>query len=111
MNLLFYVGLITVGRDLNQYKIVVTNLINFSVIIILICKSVILNLRSLSRGGGGGGGGGGGERERDGRRYIFLWLTGAETFQIIWVIGVRITWLEGEERILSPQKSEKFYLI
>ena len=25
----------------------------------------------------------------DGRRYIFLWVVGAESFQIIWVIGVR----------------------
>ena len=31
------------------------------------------------------GGGGGME---DGRRYIFLWVVGAERFQIIWVISV-----------------------
>ena len=34
----------------------------------------------------------------DGRRYIFLWVVGAESFQIIWVIGVRpnlITWVVG----------------
>ena len=24
----------------------------------------------------------------DGRRYIFLWVVGAESFQIIWVVGV-----------------------
>ena len=34
---------------------------------------------------GGGGGGGGGE---EGKRYIFLWVVGADIFQIIWVIGV-----------------------
>ena len=31
----------------------------------------------------------------DGRQYIFLWVVGAESFQIIWVVGVRpnlITW-------------------
>ena len=35
---------------------------------------------------------------KDGRRYIFLWVVGAESFQIIWVIGVRpnlITWVVG----------------
>ena len=56
----------------------------------------------------------------DGRLYIFLWVVGAESFQIIWVIGVRpnlITWVvgvrcvEGEERILFAKKREKFYLI
>ena len=34
----------------------------------------------------------------DGRRYIFLWVVGAESFQIIWVIGFRpnlITWVVG----------------
>ena len=34
----------------------------------------------------------------DGRGYIFLWVVGAESFQIIWVIGVRtnlITWVVG----------------
>ena len=34
----------------------------------------------------------------DGRRYIFLWVVGAERFQIIWVIGDRpnqITWVVG----------------
>ena len=36
-------------------------------------------------GGGGGGGGGGGE---EGKQYIFLWVVGADIFQIIWVIGV-----------------------
>ena len=35
--------------------------------------------------GGGGGGGGGGE---EGKQYIFLWVVGADIFQIIWVIGV-----------------------
>ena len=37
-------------------------------------------------------------RGKDGRRYIFLWVVGAESFQIIWVIGVRpnqITWVVG----------------
>ena len=56
----------------------------------------------------------------EGRRYIFLWVVGAVRFQIIWVIGVRpnqITWVvdislvEGEERILSAKKREKFYQI
>ena len=36
----------------------------------------------IPRGGGGGGGGG------EGKRYIFLWVVGADIFQIIWVIGV-----------------------
>ena len=31
------------------------------------------------------GGGGGGE---EGKQYIFLWVVGADIFQIIWVIGV-----------------------
>ena len=31
----------------------------------------------------------GGGRREDGRRYTFLWVVGAESFQIIWVIGVR----------------------
>ena len=34
----------------------------------------------------------------DGRRYIFLWVVGAESFQIIWVVGVRpnlTTWVVG----------------
>ena len=33
-----------------------------------------------------------------GRRYIFLWVVGAESFQIIWLIGVQpklITWVIG----------------
>ena len=40
----------------------------------------------------------GGGGWKDGRRYIFLWVVGAESFQIIWVIGVRpylITWVVG----------------
>ena len=44
---------------------------------------------------GGGGGGGGGERRQ---AIYFLWVVGAEIFQIIWVIGVRpnlITWVVG----------------
>ena len=34
----------------------------------------------------------------DGRRYIFLWVVGAESFQIIWVVGVesfQIIWVVG----------------
>ena len=34
----------------------------------------------------------------EGRRYIFLWVVGAESFQIIWVIGVwpnLNTWVVG----------------
>ena len=59
------------------------------------------------------GGGGGGRRGEDGRRYIFLWVVGAESFQIIWVIGVRLNQLvfrcvEGEKRILSAKKRKKF---
>ena len=67
----------------------------------------------------------------DGRQYIFLWVVGAESFQIIWVIGVRpnlitwvgglrpnlITWVvgvsaawKGKEQYYLPKK-EKFYLI
>ena len=36
-----------------------------------------------------------------------------ESFQIIWVIGVRpnlITWVEGEERILSAKKKKEKFL-
>ena len=29
----------------------------------------------------------GGSGVEDGRRYIFLWVVGAESFQIIWVIS------------------------
>ena len=60
-------------------------------------------------------------RGKNSRRYIFLWVVGAESFKIIWVIGVRpnlITWvpmvcvsLRGrgrKERILSANKGEKF---
>ena len=39
----------------------------------------------LGGGGGGGWGGGGGE---EGKRFIFLWVVGADIFQIIWVIDV-----------------------
>ena len=63
------------------------------------------------------GGGGRG----DGRRYIFLWVVGAESFQIIWVIGVQpnlITWLVGvslrgrrRNNIICQKKREFFYLI
>ena len=52
----------------------------------------------------------------DGRRYIFLWVVGAESFQIIWVIGVRpnrITWVvgillrgRGRKNIICPKKRE-----
>ena len=33
----------------------------------------------------GGWGGGGG---KESKQYIFLWVAGADIFQIIWVIGV-----------------------
>ena len=65
--------------------------------------------------GGGGGGGGGG----DGRGYIFLWVFGAESFQIIWVIGVRpnlITWVVGVSlrgrgrKNIVCQKKRSFYI-
>ena len=59
------------------------------------------------------GGWGGGE---DGRRYIFLWVVGAESFQIIWIIGVRpnlITWVvgvslrgRGRKNIICQKKRE-----
>ena len=62
-----------------------------------------------------GEGGGGGE---DGRRYIFLWVVGAESFQIIWGIGVRpnlITWVvgvslreRGTKNIICQKKREVF---
>ena len=39
------------------------------------------NLMLIEWGGGGGG--------EDGRRYIFLRVVGVESFQIIWVVGVR----------------------
>ena len=55
-----------------------------------------------------------------GRRYIFLWVVGAESFQIIWVIGVQpnlITWVvgislrgRGRKNLICPKK-EKFYQI
>ena len=58
-------------------------------------------------------GGGGGE---DSRRYIFLWVVGAESFQIIWIIGVRqnlITWVvgvslrgRGRKNIICQKKRE-----
>ena len=35
-----------------------------------------------------GGGGGGGGVGKEGKQYIFLWVVGADIFQIIWVIGV-----------------------
>ena len=54
----------------------------------------------------------------DGRRYIFLWVVGAESFQIIRVIGVRpnlITWVvgvslrgRGRKNIISQKKREVF---
>ena len=34
----------------------------------------------------------------DGRQYIFLWVVGAESFQIIWVVGAesfQIIWVVG----------------
>ena len=37
-------------------------------------------------------------RGEEGKRYIFLWVVGADIFQIIWVIGVwknLITWVVG----------------
>ena len=50
----------------------------------------------------------------DGRQYIFLWVVGAESFQIIWVNGVRpnlITWvvgasLRGRKNIICQKKRE-----
>ena len=52
----------------------------------------------------------------DGRRYIFLWVVGAESFQIILVIGVRpnlITWVvgisihgRGRKNIICQKKRE-----
>ena len=35
--------------------------------------------KKIPRGGGGG---------EEGKQYIFLWVVGADIFQIIWVIGV-----------------------
>ena len=83
-------------------------------------KICIKNVRAIPEkntwGGGGGGGVDGGWGE-DGRHYIFLWVVGAERFQIIWVIGVRQIklhgWLvfrcvEGEKRILSAKKERSF---
>ena len=50
------------------------------------------------------------------RRYIFLWVVGAESFQIIWVIGVRPnlnTWVvgislcgKGRKNIICQKKRE-----
>ena len=34
----------------------------------------------------------------DGRQYIFLWVVGAESFQIVWVVGAesfQIIWVVG----------------
>ena len=54
--------------------------------------------------------------EEDSRQYIFLWVVGAESFQIIWVIGVRpnlITWVlgislrgRGIKKIICQKKRE-----
>ena len=73
-------------------------------------KYMCAYLRAIPGGGGGGGGG------KDGRRYIFLWVVGAEKFQIIWVIGVRpnlITWVvgvslrgRGRKNIICQKKRE-----
>ena len=53
-------------------------------------------------------------------RYIFLWVVGAESFQIIWVIGVGpnlITWVvgvslrgRGRKNIIC-QKNREFFSI
>ena len=52
----------------------------------------------------------------EGRRYIFLWVVGVESFQIIWVVGVwpnLITWVvgislgrRGRKNIICPKKGE-----
>ena len=57
----------------------------------------------------------------DGRRYIFLWVVGAESLQIIWVIGVRpnlITWVvgislrgRGRKNIICPKKREVYQIL
>ena len=74
-------------------------------------------LRAISEKNTWGGGGGGGEGRDDGRRYIFLWVFGAESFQVIWVIVVRpnlITWVVGVSlrgggrKNIICQKREKF---
>ena len=59
-------------------------------------------------------GGGGG----DGRRCIFLWVVGAESFQIIWVIGVQPNLIigsvgvslrgRGRKNIICQKKVEVF---
>ena len=55
----------------------------------------------------------------DGRRYIFLWVVVAESFQIIWTIGVRpnlISWVvgislcgRGRKNIIC-QKKERIFI-
>ena len=57
--------------------------------------------------------GGGGRGWEDGRQFIFVWVVGAEIFQIIWVIGVQpnlITWVVGVG-YYRPKKERSFYLI
>ena len=58
------------------------------------------------------GGGGGGKTAC----HIFLWMVGAESFQIIWILGVRpnlITWVvgvslrgRGRKNIICQKKRE-----
>ena len=54
----------------------------------------------------------------DGRQYIFLWVVGAESFQIIWVIGVQPNLItrvvgvslcgRGRKNIICQKKREVF---
>ena len=71
-----------------------------------ICASGLFQKNTCEEGGGGRG-------WEDGRQFIFVWVVGAEIFQIIWVIGVQpnlITWVVGVG-YYRPKKERSFYLI
>ena len=68
-------------------------IISTVILLLLLIQEGLLSVRAIPEKNTWGGGVG-----EDGRRYIFLWVVGAESFQIIWVIGVRpnlITWVVG----------------
>ena len=46
----------------------------------------------------------------DGRRYIFLWVVGAESFQNIWVIGVHVSNYMGGWNFAVWKGKKEYYL-